>query len=98
MQINELMTENAMSQVTHFRPCISGILLESFFISLKAFHVINIAENIQELNNCRPWLDEMNSTRANEQVREFIDGPEMTRVISDVNWRLGFASNIDKGE
>lgn len=54
--------------------------------------------NIQTLRTCQPWLDEMNSTRANEHVQEFIDGPEVAKLVADVSRRLGFASNINKCE
>lgn len=50
------------------------------------------------LRTCQPRLDEINSTKANEQVQEFINGPEMAKLIADVSQRLGFANNIDKCE
>ncbi|XP_014471655.1 PREDICTED: multiple inositol polyphosphate phosphatase 1-like isoform X2 [Dinoponera quadriceps] len=88
-------TQRTISSMTSF---ISGAFGDDFVADMEIDGLMNDSVMIKMISNCRPWLDEMNSTGGIEKLREFIDGPEMAEVVTDVNRRLGFAGRINKDD
>ncbi|EZA54625.1 Multiple inositol polyphosphate phosphatase [Ooceraea biroi] len=70
---------------------VKGSFKDTFSVKLEVGSASNDTL-LKIYENCEPWEKE----RFSKEVTAFINGSEMTKVITDISRRLGFVNNISK--